>query len=146
MPADAFNPHLPTGQPRRKVRDFLRHHVNWSRLSRQDIVEWFGEDITDELLAQGLIEPARETHYSRTDDHTDGEVIPGCYRVAELGRRFASKLLIPPIPRATADQIVADMLKRARAINRNPKLLVYVRTISVFGSYLTDAQDLGDID
>jgi hypothetical protein len=142
MPADAFTPYLPAGQSRRKVRDFLLRHVNWARLSRQAVAEWFGEDITDDLLAKGLIEPARE----RIDDATDGEVIPGYYRVAEVGRRFASKLLIPPIPRAKAEQIVTDMLARADTINRNRELLYWIDKITLFGSYLTNAPVVGDID
>lgn len=145
MPANAFESYLPAGHPRRKVRDFLRGNV-LGRFTRECTLEWFGKDITDDLMANGLVEPARKTHYSRTDDSVDGEVIPGWYRVAEIGARFSSKLLIPPLPRDRADQIIADMLKRARAINRRPELLFYVSKITVFGSYLTDAKELGDID
>jgi predicted nucleotidyltransferase len=35
---------------------------------------------------------------------------------------------------------------RARNINDNPKLLCRISKITVFGSFLTDAEDLGDID
>src|SRR4051812_42843096 len=38
------------------------------------------------------------------------------------------------------------MLTRARAINDNDKLLYRIERITAFGSYITDAQDLGDID
>lgn len=143
MPADAFV--IPAGQSRRKVRDFLRREVN-KLFTREFVAEWFGEDITDELMAKDLIEPARERRYSRTDDTTDGELIPGYYRLAEPGRRFASKLLLKPISRTKADELLAHLIKRARAINRNSELLYYVSSINVIGSYLTDAQILGDVD
>ncbi len=144
MPADAYNAYLPAGQPRRKVRDFLRDSV-LGRFSRKHVSNWFGQDITRNMLAKGLIEPAREQHYTR-EDTTDGKIIPGWYRVAETGARFASKSLIKPLPRAVADRLIGEMLERARAINRDPAFLFYVSEISLFGSYLTDAQELGDID
>jgi hypothetical protein len=142
MPADAFT--IPDGQSRRKVRDFLRREV-LSHFTRDAIVEWFGADITEALMDKALIEPARKTHHTR-DEEIDGDVIPGFYRVAETGRRFSSKLLMRPISRAKADALLADLLKRARAVNRNPDFLYYVREINVIGSYLTDAQLLGDVD
>ena len=147
MPAAAFYRYLPTGQTPRKVRDFLRDRV-LGCFSRDDIVGWFGADIADELRAKGLIKLGPKEHYSRkTDRDVDcGKLIPGYFRVAELGRRFASKSLIRPITRAEADRLLADMLKRAHAINADDALMYRVARISLFGSYLTDASELGDID
>jgi hypothetical protein len=48
--------------------------------------------------------------------------------------------------RATAETMLAAVIERAKAINRNPELLCSVRELRVFGSYLTDSPSLGDLD
>jgi hypothetical protein len=54
--------------------------------------------------------------------------------------------MIKRITRAKADLYVAELLQRADDINANPDLLYRVKRITAFGSYITDAADLGDID
>jgi hypothetical protein len=134
MRADDF--HIPAGQPFRKVRDFLRAKPDL--LTRKAVVEHFGVDITDELKAKGLIEPAVSK---------GGETIsPDWYQVSSLGFRLSNVRLLPRIPRAKAEEIVADMLARARTINDTPGLLFWISKITAFGSFITDAEDVGDID
>src|SRR5262249_7525866 len=54
--------------------------------------------------------------------------------------------LVPRITRAKADAIVANMLARARVINADTNLLFQIDRIIAFGSFITDAEELGDID
>jgi hypothetical protein len=54
--------------------------------------------------------------------------------------------MIKRITRVKADLYVAELLQRADIINANPDLLYRVKRITAFGSYITDAADLGDID
>ena len=45
-----------------------------------------------------------------------------------------------------ADDIVAKLLVKIAEINKRKDYLNYVERVAVFGSYLTDTEDLGDID
>jgi hypothetical protein len=134
MRADDFD--IPAGQPLRKVRDFLRAELEI--FTPEDVVQHFGADITNELQAKGLIEqyvsPSGET------------IPPDWFQVSSLGVRLANVRLTPRLPRAKAEKIVADMLARARVINDTPELLFWISKITVFGSFITDAKDVGDID
>jgi hypothetical protein len=134
MRADDFD--IPAGQPFRKVRDFLR--AEREIFTPKAVVQHFGADITDELQVKGLIEP-----YVSPSGET---IAPNWFQVSSLGLRLANVRLIPRIPRAKAEKIVADMLARARVINDTPKLLFWISKITVFGSFITDAKDVGDID
>ena len=120
---------LPAGQSLRKVRDFLDKNGGYYRFDRDTVSDYFGADITDELLAKGLIE-------------WEGELFSNSL----LGQRVANMRLIPRISRAKADKIVVEMLERARAINANDEMLYRIKRITAFGSYVGDAADLGDID
>jgi hypothetical protein len=120
---------IPAGHTFRKVRDFLSRNSHPRVFDSGDVTAHFGVDITAELLAKGLI----ETYEAK-------------FQVSPLGTRLAAKRLLPPIPRAKADKMVADMLTRARNINDSAKLLCRISKIIVFGSFVTDAEDLGDID
>ena len=50
------------------------------------------------------------------------------------------------MPRAKAEEIVRNLLARADEINSNDALIFYVQTLHLFGSYLGDTPDLGDVD
>jgi hypothetical protein len=123
---------IPAGQPFHKVRDFLLRNDHPRLFDSKDVTEYFSADITAELLAKGLIEPALRYE--------------GKFQISSLGTRLAAKRLMPRIPRTKAEKIVADMLARARVINDTPELLCRISRITAFGSFLTDAEDLGDID
>ena len=121
---------IPAGHTFRKVCDFLSRNSHPTVFGSDDVTKHFGVDITAEFLAKGLI-----------------EAYEGKFQVSPLGTRLAAKRLIPRIPRAKAEKIVADMLARARNINESPELLCRISKITVFGSFVTDAEDdLGDID
>jgi hypothetical protein len=134
MRADDFD--IPAGQSFRKLRDFLR--AKREIFTPKAVVQHFGIDITNELQAKGLIEP-----YVSPSGET---ISPDWFQVSPLGLRLANVRLIPRISRAKAEKIVADMLARARIINDTPELLFWISKITVFGSFITDAKDVGDID
>jgi hypothetical protein len=98
MHADAFD--IPAGQSFRKVRDFLCRNSHPRVFDSADAAEYFGADITAELLAKGLIEPEAGSE--------------GKYQVSPLGTRLATKRLVPRISRAKAEKVVAEMLARAQ--------------------------------
>jgi hypothetical protein len=127
---------IPNGQSLRKVRDF----VSWGNsrveyLDSREVASYFGSDITDALLATGLIEP-----YEHRGKHAD------LFQVSALGGRLAHVRLVPRIDRAKAQGIVVALLERVRRINGRSELLYRVAKVHAFGSFITDAPDLGDID
>jgi hypothetical protein len=68
------------------------------------------------------------------------------YEVTDEGSRVGHTVWSKRLPRAKAEQMVKEMIERADEINANPELLAWVNRIRAFGSYITDAADLGDID
>lgn len=87
------------------------------------------------LLAQELIcDEGRES---------DGRTV---YRVTDEGHATGMKSLVPRMNRAAAEALLAEVLARVARINNDGELLHYVTEVRVFGSYLTDSGDLGDLD
>ena len=48
--------------------------------------------------------------------------------------------------RAKADKLLSDFLRSVEEVNTRPDLLHWVTEVRVFGSYLTNSDDLGEID
>jgi hypothetical protein len=132
------------GRPAKEVRDGLRNlrHGSWSR---KDLIENYPNqhrddrykkprriDPTDALLAAGLIEPDKE--------HA------GQFRVTEKGNRLACSSLLPPLTRAKADALMAAFLQRIVEVNANEDFCWGVAEVDAYGSYITDANTLSDID
>lgn len=91
--------------------------------------------LIEALLAHELIcEEGRES---------DGRMV---YRVTDEGHATGMKSLVPRMNRAAAEALLEEVLARVEGINRDGELLHYVTEVRVFGSYLTDSDDLGDLD
>jgi hypothetical protein len=56
-----------------------------------------------------------------------------------------SARLVPRLNRAKADKLLADFLRSVEEVNAHPDLLHWVTEVRVFGSYLTNSDDLGEI-
>jgi hypothetical protein len=128
------------GVPLIKVRDLLRYMgagtIGGERtLTREGITRRVGRDIADELVGEGLLEV-------REKDRDGGP----WYEITDAAPRLANVKMLKRISRSKADLYVAELLRRADDINANPELLYRVKRITAFGSYITDAADLGDID
>ncbi|MHA6768076.1 hypothetical protein [Sphingobium ummariense] len=52
----------------------------------------------------------------------------------------------PQVRRARADQLIAQMVTEAEAVNADPTMIHRVTLLAVFGSYLGDKPVLGDLD
>jgi hypothetical protein len=88
------------------------------------------------LLAEGYLEPHEPEH----------KFDKAKYQTSMKGRRLAAANLRPRFDRAKADNEVASLIARATEINTRDELVFFVHKITAFGSYLTDSNDLGDID
>jgi hypothetical protein len=132
------------GRPAKEVRDGLRRlkHGSWSRKGiienypQQHRDDWLKEphriDPTDALVAAGLIEQDKEQ--------------PGYFEVTKEGWRLSCASLLPPITRAKADALIAAFLQRVVEVNANEDFCWGVAEVDVYGSYITRAKMLGDID
>jgi len=68
------------------------------------------------------------------------------YKQGKAAPRLCNVRFIKRIDRTKADQLVAEIVRRAKEINARPELAMTVEEIRAFGSYITDRTDLGDID
>jgi hypothetical protein len=124
------------GLPVKRVRELLRFigdrayvpEVIAERFFRDDDVEG-ARHILSALVAEGLLENERDRYW-----------------VTEQGRRLRVASFLPRINRAKADRVISGLLDRAAAINADDKRDFRIAAIFVFGSYLTDSDDLGDVD
>jgi hypothetical protein len=124
------------GVPLIKVRDLMRRARGFG-FGREFIVDKIGTDIADDLVAAGYIEMDQERRSIERD-------LP--YRITLLGSSLANARFLKRIPRQRANVLVADVLRRADEINADDEMIYRVKEIYVFGSYLTDSPDLGDVD
>ena len=53
---------------------------------------------------------------------------------------------VPRLNRAKADKLLTDFLRSVEEVNAHPDLLHWVTEVRVFGSYLTNSDDLAEID
>ena len=71
---------------------------------------------------------------------------PARYTPTRLGTSLIAAKLLKRISRAKADELVGQLLARVREINANDELVYFIEEVQVFGSYLSDTDDLGDVD
>lgn len=84
-----------------------------------------------ELLARDLIE---------------NSAIEGFYKPTMQGSSFRNASAGNPIKRETANKLISQILKRVAEVNANPYYLCKVMKVIVFGSYLTNAEKINDVD
>ncbi|MCX7313801.1 MAG: hypothetical protein NTV56_19300 [Alphaproteobacteria bacterium] len=70
----------------------------------------------------------------------------GIYKTTTKANALKMAKAVKRMDRATAEALVKGVLERACDINKRKDLLVWVTEIRAFGSYITDAQELGDVD
>ena len=88
------------------------------------------QTLFDYLLAEGYIEPKGSDHH----------------RTTIKGQALRMTRLTPRVNRAKAEALLKGVLERVAAINADHELMHWVTEVRVFGSYLTDSDDLGDLD
>jgi hypothetical protein len=68
------------------------------------------------------------------------------WEATEKGRALAMATAAKPLRRETAERLIADVVERARMINRDSSLAYRVRLLAVFGSALTGTEHPNDVD
>jgi hypothetical protein len=127
------------GYPALRVRELLQRGRTgeWGTQFVQHVLKVEKPEAMRVLAAlheKGLIQPG---------ESDQGEQL---YRPTLLGRALAGATAGKPIRRATADRLLSEFLKRVETVNSDPHYLFRVVHVVVFGSYLSDAGSLGDVD
>jgi hypothetical protein len=120
------------------VRDFFRYIVGWHRYSFElsQLQERLGLRTTsavalaEELIARCYVAQGQNHDYALTDK---GE---------ELVRASASG----KVKRTTAESALDGLLKRAAEYSVDASKILTIDAIAVFGSFLSDKEQLGDLD
>lgn len=127
------------GQPVKVVRDLLRDLVVYEMSTFGDFPAKVitrclpkAKALLPALVKDGYVEPV------------DGE--KNCYRLTTKGNALAQMRLVKRMKRAKAEALFNQTLDRIVQANADPKWLHWVTEVRVFGSYLTDSDDLGDLD
>lgn len=68
------------------------------------------------------------------------------YRCTIKGQALRMARFVPRINRSEVEELLTGVLQRVTAINASDELLHWVTEVRVFGSYLTNAEDFGDLD
>ena len=68
------------------------------------------------------------------------------YTMTEKGRELSRAKCGNRMNRSQADKLFNEILERVKEVNDNPYYLYKINNIALFGSYITDKKDLGDID
>ena len=93
--------------------------------------------------ARKLIKALLESNLISGDvRESDGRML---YRVTDEGHAVGMKTLVPRMSRDKAETLLKEALERIAKVNADPELLLWVTEARVFGSYLTDTDDLGDL-
>lgn len=68
------------------------------------------------------------------------------FRTTTKGLALGAATASTPIHRRTAERLLEQFMERVRIVNADGNYLYTVKTIVLFGSYLSERDDLGDID
>ena len=91
--------------------------------------------LVEQLLKEGMIE---------VNARFSGEQV--AYQPIIKGNAMRAARFVPRINRAKAGKLLADFLQCVEEVNAHPDLLHWVTEVRVFGSYLTNSDDLDEID
>jgi predicted nucleotidyltransferase len=128
------------GYPAMGIRSLLRRSMHrWITVADPvailGIAEPEGKKLIQELVVLGLLEAMNLT----------GEQPEGWINTFK-GNAFAQVSFRPRFHRATAEAALTDFLKRVVTVESEQRFLYRVDTAIVFGSYLSTAARIGDID
>jgi predicted nucleotidyltransferase len=132
---------LVAGYPVLEVRSFIRRQrlgtfaapaaEHAMKLSLSE-----AEDFLRELVNLGYLEQARPIF---------GENI-AAYEVTQQGQALANASGAKPISRETADRALQEFMERVQTINASREYAYQIESVVLFGSMLSSAERLGDVD
>lgn len=131
------------GQPAMAIRELFKKTQMYigtlSYIANQlHVDQKTAREIFDTLCAEGYIEPVETPHNADENDTY--------WRTTLNGNSLAIATARKPITRQTAERLLSEFLQRVKEINDCADYAYYVKKVVIFGSYLSDRSDLGDID
>lgn len=117
------------GASEKELHEKVARALKQSRVSAQELVK--------QLVGEG---------YLLFEKKEFRDVVQFELKETEKGRRFGLANATKPISREKATQLLNELIERAKAINKREELAYYVKSIKVFGSYLSEKDTLGDLD
>ena len=127
------------GYPTFELRKFVRSHRFTCFLPEQaaDALALSPEataDLLSKLLSSGFIKEAGQSD--------EGQL----FQLTNYGHDLANASGAKQICRKTAERVLTDFLERVRKVNATSQYLYRVEDVILFGSMLSDAERLGDVD
>jgi len=137
------------GLPVLKIRAVIRHAMNdklWGKNMNEIYEKVSGILKTNsrqakKLVGSLIVEGYLNLKKQKFNWGTQFELI-----ASPKGRQFGLATAALPISRQNADQLLSDLIERAKKINANDDLVYYVGCLRVFGSFLSGKETLGDLD
>ena len=128
-----------TDIPILNVRQFLRRNANldWNLDNLAQALKITPEEaqkLIAELQSQEYIEPSPVDYET---PHWQNTI---------KGNALANASAAKPVGRAKADKAFAEFMERVNQVNQDPYFLFTVVKVALFGSYLTDAIAVNDVD
>ena len=137
------------GQPALKIRKVVQDAMNdslWGN-SQAEITSKVAKTLKQpNSLAKKIIENLIQEDYLILEKEKFNRQFIYKITETEKGRSFGLANANSPISRQKAIQLLDDLIKRAETINSNNELVYFVESISVFGSFLSEKESLGDLD
>jgi hypothetical protein len=132
---------LVAGYPVLQVRSFIRRYRLGTFAApaaeyAMKISASESEDFLGELVNLGYLEHARPIF---------GENI-AAYEVTLQGQALANASGSKPISRETADRALQEFMERVQTINASREYAYQIESVVLFGSMLSSAERLGDVD
>src|SRR5712692_8582635 len=123
-----------------RLRDYFRRYsenVNCRTLMEEfAMTKRKAREVLDALLKLKMISPCEFQH--------DKKMVS--YETTIQGNALGMAKAGKPVKRASAGSVLRELLGRVKAINDRQDLAHRVESVVVFGSYLSDAQRLNDLD
>jgi predicted nucleotidyltransferase len=132
---------LVAGFPAKKTRELLRQSDEF--LSVRDATRILGINgrkairLLECLEHEGFIEKNAAVPNSETEQF---------WRPTIKGSALRAALFSTPVSRRTAEKKLSEFMNRVHQVNMDSRFLYKVRKVVVFGSYLSDAPSVGDLD
>lgn len=127
------------GHPSFSIRSLLAkgYAYPWSVKFVEEVLN------VDNTEANNVIEELRKQGYIERDHDSKDNIF---WKNTIKGNALASAIAVKPISRKKAEKKVEAFLNRVAQVNNSDYYLYKVSKVCIFGSYITDKENLGDVD
>jgi predicted nucleotidyltransferase len=130
------------GLPAFEARRFFRHVKAWhaNAFGKRWMMKYLKlHDRKATEVIRSLIREGYVVRSGKRDDET-------AFEFTDLGASLVRASGAKKITRTTAEEALQAFMARVKAVNETPRFLYTVNAVVVFGSYLKNVGELGDLD